>query len=252
MGNRERNKTALGKFAQLERSTATQEAIMLLRHFYLGLSNDGYPGDVYGPFSFRTRYLTNFIEERLRKKRFHAEGFNNIVILGHPNPREECPIVSDRAVAPQVEFDQNKYESLVPDEYHEFFMSMLIPGIEKCARHHEIPKQHLLDSIAAFRAAEYRNEWIHKRKIVRELGIIATLHCKMDYKRFVLTLEIERDGRIVFSKDILETPPDEIIFEWQYKHVSIKDHMLLLSDKFSREHFRINLVTLEHSDSFLR
>ena len=55
---------------------------MFLRHVYLYLHLDEYPASLATPFGFRTRYVCNFLERRLREMKFRAEGFSKICVQG--------------------------------------------------------------------------------------------------------------------------------------------------------------------------
>ena len=112
---------------------------MLLRHLYLYLHLDEYPPALATPFGFRTRYVCNFLERRLREMKFQAEGFSKICVQGRHQPLAACPIVSESAVLPTIGFDRLRYESLRPGEEHEFFIAMLVEGLERCAQQYRIP-----------------------------------------------------------------------------------------------------------------
>ena len=72
---------------------------MLLKHIYLYLNLDEYPASVATPFGFSTRYLCNFLEQRIQPLKFAAEGFSKICVQGRHRPLDDCPIVPENAAA---------------------------------------------------------------------------------------------------------------------------------------------------------
>lgn len=217
---------------------------MLLKHVYLYLNLDEYPDALVTPFGFRTRYVCNYLERRLRSLRFHAEGFSKICVQGRHAPEESCPIVPENAVVPAVRFDELRYKALGPDEHHEFFIDMLCQGLEKCARHHSVPLAQMLEAIDEFRRGGYKNEWTQQKKLLRPLALRSSLHCSLDTQRFILTLKLERKDQTVFEQRILETEPDEIIFGYQFKEVALEGNNVVVKNRFGKPTFSLDLSSL--------
>ena len=212
---------------------------MVLKHIYLYLNLEEYADEISTTFGFRTRYVCNFLERVLRPLKFSADGFSKICVQGRHVADESCPIVPENAALPSVHFDQRLYETLGTGERHEFFLEMLVHGLEKCARFHSIPLRELREGVDAFRKQGYRNEWIHQQKNLRPLGVLASLECSLDQERFVLTLCLERKGATVFEEAILETKPDEIIFGYRFKDIVVADKSIIVRDKFGHQTFRM-------------
>ena len=217
---------------------------MQLRHVYLYLHLDEYPAVVATPFGFKTRYLCNFVQRRLRELNFDAHGFSKICVQGRHEPEESCPILSENAAIPSVSFDQPRYESLDRGAHHEFFVAMLLEGLQKCSRHHQIPLSELKAAIEEFRQRGYRNEWTHQKKLLRSVGLQASLLCSLDMEKFVLTLRLERKGATVFEEPILETKPDEIIFAHQFKEVVLEGGAIVVKGKFGKPTFSLEVSSL--------
>lgn len=214
---------------------------MLLKHVYLYLHLDEYPADLATPFGFRTRYVCNFLERRLRELRCHADGFNKICVQGRRRPLEACPVVSDHAALPTVAFDQAKYESLRPGEEHEFFIAMIVEGLERCARQHRIPIAELRAAVEEFRRGGCRNEWTHQKKLLRQLGVQASLLCSLDPERFRLNLKLEKKGVAAVERRILETKPDELIFAHRFKDVLVDGDSVVVKDTFGKTTFSMRV-----------
>lgn len=221
---------------------------MLLKHIYLFLKLDEYPNELISSFNFKTRYICNFLERRLRTLKFHAEGFSKICVQGGHAPEEECPIAPENAAVPSAMFDQDRYKALASNEQHEFFIGMLCEGLEKCARYHRIPLAEMMGAIEDFRRGDYKNDWIHQTKLLRAVWLRASLLCSLDSERFILTLQLESKDKIVFMEPILETKPDEIIFAYRFKEVVLDGDTVVVKNKFGESIYTLELraVVLRH------
>jgi len=218
---------------------------MLLKYIDLYLNLEQYPSELATPFGFKTRYICNFLERRIRPLKYDTDGFSKICVQGNRVPEQSCPIVSETAAVPSVAFDEERYRVLENDEIHEFLIAMLVEGLEKCARHHRIPLAQMQDAIEDFRSRGYTNEWVHRKKLLRGTGLRAYLLCSLDIEKFTLTLRLERNGRTVFEEPILQTKPDETIFAYRFKDVVLNENTVIVTGKFGDPTFTLDIGTLE-------
>jgi len=217
---------------------------MLLKDISLYLNVDEYERIYRSDFGFRSRYLCNFVRRRIVPFKFQSEGFGRIAVQGCREPKDVCPIQGEKVAVPTVRFDQQQYESLEPAECHEFFIGMLLQGLEKCARHHRIPLSEIKTAIDDFRAGGYRNEWTFKKKTLRPVGLQASLNCSLDMEKFILALKLERKGVVVYDAPILETKPDETIFAYRFKDVVLDGQTVVVKNKFDKPTFSLDLSAL--------
>jgi hypothetical protein len=218
---------------------------MLLRDISLFLNLEEYGGKYSSDFQFRSRYLCNFVRRRVTPLRFKADGFGSIVVEGCREPVETCPIKGENVASATVEFNKQRYDTLKPTECHEFFIGMLLKGLEKCARHHRIPLSEIKAAIDEFRTDGYRNEWTFKKKTLRPVGLQASLNCSLDMEKFILTLKLERKGVVVYDAPILETKPDETIFAYRFKDVVLDGQAVVVKNKFDKPTFSLDIRSLE-------
>ncbi|WP_295436991.1 hypothetical protein [uncultured Thiodictyon sp.] len=218
---------------------------MILKHIYLYLNLNEYPVDVVRPFGFHTRYLCNYLERRLKAEKFHAEGFSKIAVEGKHFPDDSCLILPENAAVPGVLFEFERYDTLAQEDRHEFYISMLSDGLAKCARHHCIPLNVLMQSIDDFRQAGYKNEWIHRVKLLRGTGIRASLLCRLSPERFVLDLQLERRGAVFYRERALETKPDEIIFAHRFKDVVLNEGSVIILGMSGKPTFSVKLSEIQ-------
>jgi len=215
---------------------------MRLKHIYLYVNLEEYPKELATAFGFATRYFCNFIERQIGGLKFDAKGFSKICIQGCHDPEKSSKIVSERALLATVPFDQARYLASAPYERSEMYAAMLKAGFEQAARDFGVPYGALEKAIQEFRNQGFKNEWIHQRKLFRPLNVQAYLCCSLNSEKFFLTLTLEREGKTVYSKLILETLPDEMIFGYRFKEVVMMGDDIIVKDKFGDPAFTLNIA----------
>jgi len=204
---------------------------MILHDVDLYLLPEQYERQYGSSFGFRSRYMCNFIRRSTRDARCKTSGFKAILVQGQTGGEGPARLSGNNNLIAPVHFDQTRYDSLKPGEHHEFFISMLVEGLEKAAKSFTIPLKEILGFIEDFREGSYKNEWVHQTKLLRGTGLRASLLCSMDSERFQLTLKLERKGATVFEKVILTEMPDETCFAHQFKDVVLKGRKILVRPK---------------------
>lgn len=217
---------------------------MLLTDISLYLNVDEYDRSYGSDFQFRSRYLCNFVRRRIARLKFQTDGFGSIAVQGCREPKNVCSIEGEKVAVATVRFEQQKYDSLRPAECHEFFIGMLLEGLEKCARDHRIPLLEVKAAIDDFRAGGYRNDWTFKKRTLRPVGLQASLNCTLDMERFILTLKLERKGVVVYDAPVLETKPDETIFAHRFRDVVLEGQTVVVMKKFDKPTFSLDLSGL--------
>jgi hypothetical protein len=217
---------------------------MLLRTVRLYLHSDEFAQAARSEFLFSSCYVSNFLSRRVRDLGFRSDGFKGVLIQGRCEADGPVRISSEGNVIVPVHFDQPRYESLGTGGKHEFFIGMVVEGLEKCARHHRIPFVDLMAAIDEFRRGGYRNEWTYQKKLLRPFGIQASLLCRLDAQKFALTLKLERKGTTLFEQEILETKPDEVVFAHRFKEVVAEEDRVVVKDKFGKPIFSTRVDSL--------
>lgn len=228
-----------------QRSEETTNTTMLLKDITLFLNVDEYDRQYRSDFGFRSRYVCNFLTRRVRELKVRVKGFNRICIQGCTKAQEFCSILSNNILMVSVVFDQEQYEKLEPRQQHEFFINMLLDGLEICITE---DNKDLLQSVKTaledFRREDYKNEWIYKEKKVHDGKYHIYLLCALDSEKFVLTLRVEHVGEKVFEEPILKTKPDEIIYAHKFKDLEIVENAIVVKDKFGKVIFTLDLESL--------
>lgn len=214
---------------------------MILRKLYLYLDPENFRTDADVLFGFRTRYLCSFIERMIAKKKLQTEGYSKICVMGTKEGNGTCSIVAENSLRIPLYFDQRQYDESDSNDRHEFFIKMLLDGIEKAATSFPIPTSDITDAIQAFRNGGYNNCWTHDVKNDKSTGIKVSLVCHLEQEIFNLHLVVELAGHLISDHVILSTKPDEIIFKYRFKRLEIKSGIISVYDKFDSALYSIPL-----------
>jgi hypothetical protein len=219
---------------------------MILKTIYLMIGDEDLPTDFTYSFMKRSRSLCNFLErEVLAKVKFDSGKFNRIVVVLKSAPETDFFVNSEKIARVDISFDRAEYELQKPgQDLGLYYIRRLTEGLEACARAASIPKAELLAGMDQFVALGMRNEWIHRHRVFRKLGLEATLHCRLTQDAFSLDLSVRADGVPVVEKILLETDPDEIAFEHRFKDIGIEGESLVVTSKHGRPLWRANVTAL--------
>lgn len=207
---------------------------MIFKDLRLYLSEE-FPRGIGSEFLFRSCYFSNFLTRRVRALRLLRD-YKGFIIQG-------CQVITPPRISPEanlivsVGFSSAAFAELRPGEEHEFFVAMTVDGLDRCAQQHQIPIAELTTTLEEFRRCGYRNEWTYQRKLLRQVGLQASLLCSLDPERFRLVLKLEKKHRAVFEQQILETKPDELIFAHRFKEVVVDGDSVVVKDKFGKALF---------------
>ena len=200
-------------------------------------------------FLFRCCYLNNYLTRRLRGLKL-TRAFRGVLVEGGREEAEPGLHVTQNLVC-RVKFSPEAYLALRPFEEHEFYIGMLVDGLECCAEMIPIPIPipivELKSWIEEFRAGGYRNEWTHKSKLLRPTGLRASLLCALDADAFRLRLKLERKDVAVFDREILKTRPDELIFAHRFKDVVVDGDAIVVKDLFDKVLFSLPIADVVDS-----
>lgn len=192
-------------------------------------------------FGFKNRFIGNFLTRKLKELKFSSVGFSRIALIASEEPLKENEI-SESFLKITVPFNQVKYHSLSKEELADFLIGMYKEGITKASQTHEIPAEFLLTQLKEFKANNYLNEWEFKSKSFKDIGLKATLICKMTMDYFSLTLVLKKKAEILFSQEILNTLPDEIIYHWQFKEIVLERNEIKVLDEFKKPIYSLDLT----------
>jgi hypothetical protein len=205
---------------------------MILKTLYLKIGDLGLPSDYTYELLKASRFICNYLErEVLKKIRFPADGFNRIVISLSSKPADGVFVNTASVACVDIPFDRETYDSKEGRETALWLIDKLREGIEKCAQFVAIPKLEILEGLASFVSGGMRNQWVHKRRVLSNFGVQASLICELTQSEFFLRLELSRSGKPVFEQILLRTDPDEIAFEHRFKDLQMDGEYLVVTSK---------------------
>jgi len=191
-------------------------------------------------FGFHNRFIGNYLSRKLKESKVETINIKRIILIGYLNEFNEDSLF-ESSLRIFVPFNKVQYDILKKDELPDFFIEMYKTGIIKASQTHEVPVEFLLTKLVEFKENNYKNEWEFKSKTFKEIGIKATLFCKMTMDFFSLTLVLTKKNEVVFTKEILNTLPDEIIYHWQFKDIILENNEIKVLNEFKDPIYTLDL-----------
>jgi hypothetical protein len=206
---------------------------MILKSIYIEIDESDLPKEYRYEFLKRSRQICNYLErEVLGKIKFDSNGFNRIVISLKNDPEPGVFINSEKVACVDLAFDRGLYDSKVRDtDLSRYYMDRLREGLQKCAKSIEIPKAELLAGMKSFEDGGMRNEWIHVSRAFKKHGLTAMLHCELTQTAFHLRLTVADGENQLMDHQVLETNPNELVFENRFKDIKIEGDELVVTSR---------------------
>jgi hypothetical protein len=206
----------------------------------------GFTTDYRYEFTLHTRFISNYLSKQMRKKVnwFETDGtYRMISVNPTPNVLQESKIIPNEALVVYIPFDQNRYENIKNSIDCEYYLELLDAGFKKASTYKTVPLDRLLELLDDFRKNGCKNEWIHKKKRFKEHNIEVVLTCHFTTFDFKLIATINKiSSREELCKGIvLQTDPDEICYDKEFKDVFIKKNELIITDGFDLPRFSFKL-----------
>lgn len=217
---------------------------MKLRYIALHMNDlSGYNDLFRIKFNEHSRFISNYLSIHVRKLKFETDNtFKMISVI--PSQKKEAitfQILAENVINATVPFDPKKYEEMGEIEKYEYYLALLEEGYRICAQHKNIPLDELIRLNQQFRDGGYKNEWIHKRKVFKDLGLDITLYCCFTSSEFRLRMGVvNRESKKEFlSGTVLVTPPYEVSYEYLFKDIVYDQdsHSIIITDYFNRPKF---------------
>jgi len=187
-------------------------------------------------FLFQSRFIGNYLRRQLRSLNFEPKGYKRLLInlcqLECPTNKMGIYYPSDLCV--YVPFEKSMYDNLRNNELADFHIDLYLNGVQKAQDTHVLPEKFIIEKLAEFKTNGYKNEWEFKSKTFKEIGIKATLFCKMTMDAFSLSLILSKKKEVVFTKEILNTLPDEICYHYQFKDVIFENNKIIVTGWYDR------------------
>lgn len=212
----------------------------------------GFPNENFNcTFNKNARFISNYLSKAVRKLNLETDGTYKMISV-NPNAKKsyskmdsEFVLCSEIHVSSE-EMEQYKQMDILTDRY-DFYLSLLERGYLLAAKFKEgVPVEALLSLHQKFRDDGYKNEWLFKKKLLRDFGIYIYLNCCFTTFDFRLELEAYdlKTKALVTKGIVLQTPPDEVCYDYKFKQITIEQDKLVILDFLSHPRFEVNLRDL--------
>lgn len=205
-------------------------------------------------WSFNTEFISNFLSKNVRKLKIDVPDFNFLAIClcKSPNYRTrqwDC-FKSLDAYIPFSQADMDNVTRITNfEERMEAYLSIYERGYYIANEYCDIQIDKLLELNQMFRDSGYRNEWLFKKKMIREYGIYVFFKCYFTSIDFRLELEVYnlKQTELLTKGVVLRTGPSHIFFSKDFnKGICVEDDKMYLLDFLDTPFFMFDLKKLSN------
>lgn len=211
------------------------------------------PDDYYAfaeVFDWNARFICNWLSKAVRKLQIETGPIR--MLCFYQTPGKSWSAIQESSDSLQCfitlsteEQCRLKSMSCLTDRY-EFMLSFLEQGYREASKTIPLPLDDLLGLHEQFRKGGYKNEWLFKKKVIREYGLYVFLKCYFTTFDFHLELEAYdlKKTRLIARDVIFRTPPDEICFDKDFRSIRVAGAKLEILNFIGAVEMEINLERL--------
>ena len=196
----------------------------------------GIDGELGGYFNSRARFIDNFLSKIVRKDKIPSEKFKMISI----NPvigRETCVKLLDFSQVFKVFLRVEKKELddfILMDnmQKYEYFLRLHERGYRETNKYFDIGIEKLLSYNDILRQNGFKNEWMFKKKAIKEFGIhifLDSSFTSFDFNMYLSVYDIKKT-KLIARKSIFHTHPDEFFYQKDLRKVVFDDEKMQIID----------------------
>lgn len=212
---------------------------MNLRYIYLNISHEYYSGineDFSNKFGYNTCFIGYYLSKAVRKEKIETGIYNMIYVLLSAKIKEPTVKLSEcfktiEITIPFDEAEQSRYIAMDIEERYEFYLTMLEKGYYLANIVCDVKPEILIGLHEKFRQGGYRNEWLFKKKRIKEYGINVVLDCvftSFEFKLMLTVLDLKKNP--IAKGCIYHTYPDYTFFYKTIKHLVVTDKKMIITD----------------------
>ncbi len=204
-------------------------------------------------FSSNCRFIANYLSKAIRKYKIENNiGINMLSIRLTPDENHIKIWESDCTLEVFLHYTKEDMEKLMlvknRQERFDAYLELYERGY-RYAREQgfEVGQDTLLALHRDFRENGYRNEWLWKKKLFRELDLYVFFKCAFTTTDFTLSIEVlNAKKNVVKLKEVLfRTRPDEFSFDKDFRNMIIKDNRIIITDFLDHPFFSISIDKLQ-------
>lgn len=219
---------------------------------YIAISGSSEKGEFHA-FAERlysnSRFICNYLSKEVRKLKLDTSPYNMLNFI--PSLTEssihiwDSDVVNCKLCLSQLEIDRLNNMKRLEDRY-EYYLSFLERGYRYVSESIPIPVDSLLYLHDQFRAGGYRNEWLFKKKMIREYGLYVFLKCYFTTFDFHLDLEAYdlKQTRLIAKDTIFRSFPNELCFSKDFRSIRVEGSKLQILNFLGDSEMEVDLDAL--------
>lgn len=206
-------------------------------------------------FNFNVTFITDYISKAIRKLKIEIETYNFLSInLTTEQDSSRLGLGSEaKSLIVFLNFTKQDRDKLLKiqdlNQRFEFYMNLIEKGYQTAVKygHCEIQVLKLLHIHEMFRNLNYKNEWVWKKKAIKELDLYLVFNCYFTsfYFRLELVAFNSKKNKFISKGNIMNRPPDRVCFDKDFKGLSIRSNKLIILDFLDQPMFEIDLKKLQ-------
>ena len=226
---------------------------MRLRHIVLYADSSKYDRGLASDLSYYARFISDYLSLAVRKIDIGLDAHNAISVeLSQKEHKVESVLSNIWNVTLYCPEEELRRIVTLPDESerYERYLSFLEEGYRRSGVLTEEQISMLLGLHEQFRSGGYRNEWLFKKKPLREYGIYVYFNCYFTTYDFRLELEVYdlKRTRLLTKGTVMRTGPHEVFFYKRFRKLTVENGYLTLLDFLGHPFVTFDLVRLSAGD----
>ncbi len=201
---------------------------------------------------FNTDFISDFLSKNVRKLKIDVPEFNFLAIYLCKSPKYVTRQMDCfKSLEVYIPFSQADMDNITRitnfKERIEAYLSIYERGYYIANEYCDIQVDKLIGLNQMFRDGGYRNEWLFKKKMIREYGIYVFFKCYLTSIDFRLELEVYnlKQTELLTKGVVLQTAPDRICFGKEFnKGIKIDGKIMYLLDFLEKPNYEFDLEQL--------
>lgn len=200
-------------------------------------------------FLSNSRFICNYLSKEVRKLKLDTSPYN--MLNYYPSPSEssiriwDSDVINCKLFLSPEEIDKlNKMKRL--EDRYEYYFSFLERGYRFVSESIPLPVDSILGLHDQFRKGGYRNEWLFKKKMIREYGMYVFFKCCFTTFDFHLELEAYdlKKTHLIAKGVVFRSFPDEMCYEKDFRSIIVDGPYLKILNFLGNVEMVIDLEAL--------
>ncbi|OIQ43988.1 MAG: hypothetical protein BM558_09690 [Roseobacter sp. MedPE-SW] len=189
-------------------------------------------------FHLKADAIASFLTSKVRKEHIDCDSFNRLFFIPRiPNLLREEPQIKYKSLCVDVPIDWAAYEQVQDSAqgFGVFICDFYRLGIAYLRPEQGLPQETMLAWVDAFERAGYEHTGLFKKRVFRQVGLTAELHCKADFHAFQLRLIVKKGKETLLDEVILTEDPDPLLYHHKFKEIELRDGQIVVTMRLGQE-----------------